>query len=360
MKALRHIPQVTYNGTDISADLAPWLKSFSVSDPMGGEADTFSFTVRDPDGRWRGAWLPEKGATLVAGIRREDGAGVTEIKLGTFEIDQLTVKGAPSEVSVDAVSVPDNSALRGVEKSKSWEKVKLSEIAKQIATAAGMQLHYDTTEDPKLDRVEQSEQSDLSFLVKTCSDEGLAVKVAENTIIIFNEIDYEKAKSSIAIFGSTDALEKAKAASAAAVAQGQPADARVYISVLNSYQFQQKTRDIYRACHVKYQSGNSGKLIEYTFALKDRAKGKTLEVNEEVDSIAAAEKLAKKRLREKNREELTASFSVPGNFALYATRTVDVVGFGAFDGKYIITKVDHSLGSEYTCSLEIRRCLDGY
>lgn len=119
-------------------------------------------------------------------------------------------------------------------------------------------------------------------------------------------------------------------------------------------------RDVYKACHVKYQDSSTKQKIEATFSAPDKKTGKTLEVNEQVTSIADAQRLAKKKLREKNCDEITGSFSFVGNPELAAAANVKLSGFGTFDGKYIITKAQHDIGSGYTTSIDVRRCLDGY
>ena len=78
-------------------------------------------------------------------------------------------------------------------------------------------------------------------------------------------------------------------------------------------------------------------------------------------NVAEAERLAKKRLREKNCEEVTGSISCVGRTDLVAATVINIAGFGAFDGKYIIVQAQHDISSSgYTCSLSVRRCLDGY
>ena len=91
-----------------------------------------------------------------------------------------------------------------------------------------------------------------------------------------------------------------------------------------------------------------------------KSEGKTLQVKEQIKSIAEAERLAKKKLREKNREEVTMTVDTMGNFALLASETVNVLGFGNFDGKYIIVTAKHEIGNGYTTSIDLRRCLNGY
>lgn len=327
--------KIIYNKTDISTDIAKYMKSFSYNDVMSGEADDINITLEDRQELWQGDWLPSKGDTLTIDICTKDWQTDDEaentLPLGLFEIDEVEISKPPSEVKIKAVSVPDNSELRGVEKSRSWEKTKLSVIAKDIADGAGMALFFDAPNDPELDRVEQSEQSDLSFLMKLCNDNGLALKISDKKIIIFDEVQYEQAEP-------IKTLTKNK---------------------LDNFNLKSATREVYKACHVKYQNSTSKELIEYTYTLPDKT-GKTLEVNEEVKTIAEAEKLAKKKLREKNKEEITVSINLMGDFDLLAGNTVQLNGFHAFDGKYIITKSGHNIGGGYKMSLDLRRCLDGY
>ena len=130
-----------------------------------------------------------------------------------------------------------------------------------------------------------------------------------------------------------------------------------------SYSYKSKTREVYRACHVKYTNKDKKTVIEDTFEDPDR-KGHTylavLEVNEQVKDKAEAKRLAKKKLREANKEADTMSFSFPGNPLIMASVTVKLEGFGVFDGNYLITKATHTLGANYSTSIDVRRCLNGY
>lgn len=49
-----------------------------------------------------------------------------------------------------------------------------------------------------------------------------------------------------------------------------------------------------------------------------------------------------------------------GNFVLLSGVTVNLLGFGAFDDKYLITRASHGIGSGYTTNIDVRRCLNGY
>ena len=349
MEARRILTIIKYNNKDISADISKYLKSISYTDNLSGEADDLQITLEDKAGLWQSTWMPEKGALLDVMLQQKYWQTLSalpqSLRLGLFEIDVITSSGYPSEVQIKAVSVPDNNTLRGTERSRSWEKAKLQVIANDIASAAGMSLFWDTEENPVLDRAEQTEQSDLSFLYAICKDKGLALKISDKKIIIFDEAKYEAEKAKITIVKPGTVYKKESGMK--------------YLFVGTGYSLRTKIRDIYAACRVSYQQGSSKSNIEATYTAAGK-KGKTLQVNEQVESVAEALDLAKKRLREKNKDEVTGSLNMLGNFVLLSGVTVDLLGFGAFDGKYLITRASHDIGSGYTTNIDVRRCLNGY
>ena len=349
MEARRILTIIKYNNKDISVDISKYLKSISYTDNLSGEADDLQITLEDKAGLWQSTWMPEKGALLDVMLQQKYWQTLSalpqSLRLGLFEIDEITSSGYPSEVQIKAVSVPDNNTLRGTERSRSWEKAKLQVIANDIASAAGMSLFWDTEENPVLDRAEQTEQSDLSFLYAICKDKGLALKISDKKIIIFDEAKYEAEKAKITIVKPGTVYKKESGMK--------------YLFVGTGYSLRTKIRDIYAACRVSYQQGSSKSNIEATYTVAGK-KGKTLQVNEQVESVAAALNLAKKRLREKNKDEVTGSLNMLGNFILLSGVTVNLLGFGAFDDKYLITRASHDIGSGYTTNIDVRRCLNGY
>lgn len=340
---------IKYDNKDISADIMPYVKSISYRDVMSGQADDLQLTLEDRQGLWQAAWMPEIGAVLDVSLLTNSWASAESLpaalRLGAFELDEITSGGYPSEVQLKAVSVPFNNTLRGEDHTRSWEKAELKTIANDIAAAAGLSLYYATEDNPVIDRAEQTEQSDLSFLMALCGDYGLALKVSAGQLIVFDEAMYERAGAVITIV-KPGTVYNAEAPF-------------IYLQAITGYSFVKKLRDVYAACHVAYQQGKNKSVIEATFTAPGKI-GKTLQIKEQVETVADAERLAKKRLREKNREEVTGSLTLPGSFALMAGMTVNMLGFGEFDGKYIITEAQHNIGGGYTTSINVRRCLDGY
>lgn len=126
MEARRISAIIKYNNKDISVDISKYLKSISYTDNLSGEADDLQITLEDRAGLWQSTWLPEKGALLDATLQQKDWQTLSalpqSLRFGLFEIDEIGSSGYPSTAQIKAVSVPDNNTLRGVERSRSWEK----------------------------------------------------------------------------------------------------------------------------------------------------------------------------------------------------------------------------------------------
>lgn len=333
---------------DISEDVSKYFLSLSWSDNMSGRVDDVTLTLEDRGHLWSSSWFPTQGSTLSFVVHTYNWKNLSDgektLDLGQFEIDEIEITGMPSTVQIKAVSAASDNTLRGVKRNRTWEEISIKKCATDICDDNAVKLFWDCASDPNLDHIEQSDQSDLDFLQKVTGDAGLSLKVQKEQVIIFDEEAYE-GKDPAVLFLKPGTLTDS--------------DLEIF-GKLTGYSFRAKTRDTYKACHVKYQHSESKTLIEATFADPDKTDGKTLEVSEQVDTVAEAEKLARKKLREANREEVTGSMSMPGTFDLYAGQTVQLANFGAFDGKYIVTKVSSSIGTSFTTTVEIRRCLDGY
>ena len=240
--------KLKYEQKDITQDLVPYLKDFSFNDVMSGEADDISLTLHDIDELWMSDWFPEKGAKLTASIvfhNWNELGDEIEMKCGEFEIDEITCKNPPHEVTIGAVSVPDESKLRGELKSRSWEKTTLKAVAEELAKGAGLELFYDTPDTIDLDRVEQTDQSDLEFLMKVCKDNGLALKVSDKQVIIFDETKYETEKVVATLIKGPMPTD---------LTEDQIKKLGEIIPYQGSYSLKSSLKDIYWGCHVKHKS----------------------------------------------------------------------------------------------------------
>lgn len=335
--ARRAVLVINYNGKDVSADLAKSLIDFTYNDAAPGDADDISINLEDRAQNWLGPWSPVEGDKIKAEIRTvnwEKRGEIKKLPLGSFEVDTFEFKGPPDAVSIKALSIPIGSDVRQEKRSRSWEKVALKTVAAQVAKSSGLKLLYETKDNPSYDRLEQSGTSDLAFLVDTAKKEAIAVKVAGGRLILFDESDYEKNKAIATITRGKD-------------------------NVL-SYGFGWSTTLVaYRACEVSYTDTKAKKTYKATYSPPGAPKkGPVLKLNEQVDSQAAALRLAQKSLREKNKEAGKGSLTLMGDIRMATGLTINIKGWKRFDGKYIVESCSHSIGSGgYVTSLGIRKVL---
>ena len=330
--------KIVLNGKDITRDVSPYLRSISYEDNLSGEADTVSVDLMDKARLFIGDWFAPLGATLNIELIKQNfrGGGATErLGLGEFEVDEITNSYPPSVCKIKAVSISQNSYLRQHNYSKSFENVRLSEIAQEIANAAGLQLFFKAADDPLISRAEYGEQSTLAFLEKICADYGLAVKVADNLLIIFDETDLE-ANDAVTTFDRNN-------------------------STILNFDARATLNEIYGSCEVSYKNSKQAELYKATFDAPNKTSDKVLRVNQKVENQAEAEKLAKKKLRQKNKDAIKINLTVVGSFELLAGNCVELKSHGFYDGKYIIEKSTHNVSDDgYTVRFELRKCLQGY
>ena len=284
-----------------------------------------------------------KGLSIQAAILRCNWNGDgkdTMLNCGQFELDSVQASGPPNTIAIKATSLPYSSTIRQMKKSKAWEGYYLSGIAGEMAGAAGMAVIYESGNDPYYDRVEQITQTDITFLQTLCHNAGLSLKVANNILVLFDQADYEKKDAVFTIaYGSTGYTKWR----------------------LNTGEAEVK----YTSCRVSYTKP-SGEVVQGTAYVEDYKSNddnnQCLEITAAVANAGEAKALAEKKLREHNKFELTAAFTLPGNPTLTAGRTVMLRGWGMWNGKYMIKQAKHTVDGSggYTTQISLRRVLEGY
>ncbi|MCL6500947.1 MAG: hypothetical protein K6T16_02860, partial [Candidatus Pacearchaeota archaeon] len=59
---------IRYNNKKISEQLSPFVKEWSHTDNLSGEADDISINLADREKKWMGKWMPTKGAVLKISV----------------------------------------------------------------------------------------------------------------------------------------------------------------------------------------------------------------------------------------------------------------------------------------------------
>ena len=344
MLARRTVVAVHINGVDISADMNRHLLQLTYTDNEEDKTDDLRISLDDKEGIWLSNWLDDgygtRGAEISAVIiqRNFESDGRDRVlDCGKFNIDSVDGSGPPSRAAVKATSLPFTSAIRTARHTRAWENIRLAAIAGEIAGKNSMRVMYLSSFNPRYDRREQVDLSDIAFLQGLCYDAGISLKVSGGIIVLFDAAEYEQ-KPAVTTIRRGEANVK-------------------------SYRFGTSTNDTkYARSHVSYTDPLTGQTIEYTFTPRNSdPEGQTLKINERVRTRNEARNLAMRRLRQKNRNEFKAEFTLVGDVRLIAGVTVELDGYGLFDGKYIIQTATHKVtGSGYTLMVNLRRVLEGY
>ena len=279
-----------------------------------------------------------KGVKLSASIVLKNAGADGKDKVldcGLFELDSVELQGPPSSLTIKGTSLSYASTIRQTLKSKSWENMTLQGIANTIASANGMAVMFESSNNPKYARAEQYRTSDIAFLQKLCHDAGCSLKAANNIIVIFDQATYES-KSAVRTIRFGD-------------------------GTYTKYKLSTGTNNCYTSCRV-YYTNSSGVLISATEYAENYREGsdsqQCLEVKQRVSSIAEAQELAHKLLRLHNKFENEATFTLPGDTDLVAGCVVALKDFGMWDGSYIISKATHTVStSGYTTQVQLRKVL---
>ena len=310
------------------AVMAKYNEGFTYTDPASGESDTISITLMNIDMRWANRWMPKKGDKLTAKIIEKswDQAGKKKVfNCGKFCLDDLSFSGPELICTIGGVSVPESNAFRSTARSKTWKKATLKEIASEIAKKYHMKLQY-TGGTVKLGTTEQSNETDSSFLRKTCEDYGMAIKIYCGKIVIYDKGIFEAKKPVVT-------LKKAD---------------------LQDWSYNTTLVGTYTGAQIKYTSGKDDKEIKCVVGGGKRI----LNINEKVESLQEARLKAFAKLNAENEKAVTMNVTIMANNRIAAGSTVKITGLCHLSGKYFVDKATHNIGPDeaYTMSLELHRC----
>ena len=328
MKTRRIRTDILYNGVDANVDISSVLADFSFSDSTE-ESDSISLTLNDREEKWSGAWMPENGDKIRAGIVLENWryeGEKKEIRCGEFVVDSYRIQAPPQKIDIEGVSSPVNRDFKETERTQTWEKVTIRQIASEIAGRYGLTLVYDTAQDITLEREEQNGKTDSVYLKGLCNQYGLGIKVYASQLVIWSYEEYESRAPAAAIWPK----------------------------MTRKWSYKGSIQGTYTGAKVSYSDPQKNETLEAFVG----TEGRILSVNQKAESIADAEQIGKNAMRNANRKEITAELSLwPDiSLALAASQTV-LTGFGKIDGIYFVSKVLHriSSGGEYEQGLSLYR-----
>ena len=352
--ALHTTVAVSFENVDISDPINENLLSLSYTDNEEDEADDLQIKLEDHNYKWLDKWLNDtmlqaaygikkgsKGIQIAAGVKQFRPDGKTyKSSFGFFELDSIRASGPPGNILIKGTSLPFSNGIRTEERNKSWENYTLSSIGKEIAERGGLGFLYDCPRDPKYTRVEQAKQTDISFFMQLCHDNGYSLKISGLKMIVFDQSRYENMDPITTI--------------------------RRMDGTYTKYDLSTSEGDVhYDQCQVVYYDSKTDKKYEGVANAEDYDPEKEEHTvcvisDRKVSSDKEAKELASKILRMHNKYEKQVSFTLIGNPLLGAGMTMAIEDFGLWDEKYIIKTCKHDIGSSgYTTQVKLRKIPEG-
>lgn len=180
--------KVFYDGVEITEDIS--INSCVHDMYACSTADTLTLKFNDINKVWDN-WKPknEETISIVCGVA----------KSGAMYIDSVVPENGL--MTLRASSIPPTA--KDV-KNKSWENVRLLQLAKEIANRHGLGFKSYGVKDQLYSYVRQDNMADFEFLQQRCELEGLAFVVYDKKLVLYSEEYLEKQEPVTTITVDTD------------------------------------------------------------------------------------------------------------------------------------------------------------
>ena len=315
---------ITYSGSGRinSQTLKARIKEFTYEDPATGESDIISIGV-DNVASYFLKRSPAKGSKITANIHLYSWKKYGDhliVKCGKFCCDSKEFSGWPLEGTIGATSVPEKQAFRATQRSKTWKKVTIREIASKICKKYAIKLTYDAGT-ISIKKIEQTSKTDCSFLTELCEKYGLYIKVYAGKVYIYDPVKYEskRAKKSIDIKN------------------------------MLSWNYVGSLVGTYTGGTIKYTAGEKEK--EYT--CKVGSGSRIYHMSEKVDSLADAKRQITAKVNQENRSAETMTCTIKADPDITSGINITVKGAEKVNGKYFIDKVVHNVSGNTAYTMEL-------
>ena len=172
---------IVIEGKDVTTVLDTRLMSLTLTDNRGFEADQLDLELDDADGLIA---LPRRGAVIQLALGWK---GQPLFPKGAFTVDEIEHSGAPDRLTIRARSADFRETLN-TRREKSWHQTTVGEVVKEIAARHNlkMALGKDLT-DKALDHLDQTNESDASFLMKLARQYGAIASVKDGNLLFIRQ-----------------------------------------------------------------------------------------------------------------------------------------------------------------------------
>jgi phage protein D len=172
---------VVIEGKNVTTVLDKRLMSLTLTDNRGFEADQLDLELDDADGQ---VVLPRRGAVIQLSLGWK---GQPLFPKGAFTVDEIEHCGAPDRLTIRARSADFRETLN-TRREKSWHQTTVGNVVEEIAVRHNlkMALGKDLT-DRALDHMDQTNESDASFLMKLARQYGAIASVKGGHLLFIRQ-----------------------------------------------------------------------------------------------------------------------------------------------------------------------------
>jgi len=320
---------LTYSGVNISAEVSQMVVAIRYVDRLDGASGELELELEDSTKLWQGAWYPMLGDIVSLQIGY---SGELLLDCGEFQIDELELDGPPDVMRLRCLAAYITSAMRTAN-TVAYENMGIVEIAGQIARKYGLTVVTASSEsesDVVFARVTQRRQMDLEFLKRLAREHNFDFTVRAGQLVFYERPSLESVAPA-AVITRSDTIR---------------------------FSFRNRARRIYDAAEFSYFDPDTKELITQSVSAGEATPtGDKLKIVARCETAQQAQVKAASALHLHNMVLVDASIEGPGNAALVAGSNVQLSGWGALDGKYLIETAKHHLArvTGYRTSIAARR-----
>src|SRR5580658_3182875 len=306
---------LTYSGVNISPDISQMVLAIRYVDRLDAASGELEVELEDSMKLWQGPWYPTLGDVVSLQIGY---GGEALLNCGDFQIDELELDGPPDVMRIRCLAAYITPAMRTAN-TVAYEDMGVVEIAAQIAAKYGLALVAATSEsssDVVFERVTQRRQTDLEFLKRLAREHNFDFTVRAGQLIFYSRPVLESVPPVLTLT-RPDIIQ---------------------------FSFRNRARRIYEGAQFSYFDPDTKQLITQSVSADPPAPtGDTLKIVARCENAQQAMVKAEALLHLHNMVLVDAYLEGPGCTVLVAGNNVQLSGWGALDGTYLIETAQHRL-----------------
>ena len=172
---------IVIEGKNVTEVLDKRLMSLTLTDNRGFEADQLDLELDDADGQ---IVLPRRGAVISLALGWK---GQALFSKGSFTVDEIEHAGAPDRLTIRARSADFRETLN-TRREKSWHQTTVGDVVKDIAARHNLTMALGKDLSGKiLDHLDQTNESDASFLMKLARQYGAIASVKDGNLLFIRQ-----------------------------------------------------------------------------------------------------------------------------------------------------------------------------